>query len=297
MKGAEPRRIARTTPPVVVLTIAGSDSGGGAGIQADLATFAAFDVFGTSAVTALTAQDTMAVHGITLVDPDVVASQIDVVLGDLPVNAAKTGMLGQPGTVARVGERAAGGRLVNLVVDPVLVTTSGDELCSDQAAMVDAYRRHLLPYAAVVTPNVAEASALTGVAIGVAERRGAVDAMVDAMVDAGRTLVALGTTVAIVTGGHAGGTRAPDVVVGPDDAVTVLDGERVVTKNDHGTGCTFSAALAAGLAQGLSALHAARQAKAYVGDALRSGASWHLGHGRGPVDHRAWVHGAPRNPI
>ncbi len=278
----------------MVLTIAGSDSGGGAGVQADLATFAAFGVLGTSAITALTAQDTVAVRGITLVDPAVVASQIDVVLDDLPVTASKTGMLGQPGTVARVGERAAGGRLVNLVVDPVLVSTSGDQLCSDQAAMVDAYRRHLLPHAAVVTPNVAEASALTGVAIGAAARQGGA---VDAMVDAGRALVALGTTVAMVTGGHVGGTRAPDVVVGPGDVVMVIDGERVATQNDHGTGCTFSAALAVGLAQGLSALGSARQAKAYVCDALRAAASWHLGHGRGPVDHRVWVHDAPRSPI
>lgn len=274
--------------PVVALTIAGSDSGGGAGIQADLATFAAFGVFATSAITAVTAQDTLTVHGVTLIDPDAVVRQIRVVLDDLPVAATKTGMLGQAATVAAVGALAREGLLPNLVVDPVLVTTSGVALSSNQAAVVDAYRRDLLPHATLVTPNVAEATALTGIAIDdLAARR-----TVDAMADAGRALVALGPAIAVVTGGHVTGGRAPDVVVGPGDSVVVLDAERVDSQNDHGTGCTFSAALAAGLAQGLTPPSAIRQAKAYVGEALRAASSWHLGHGRGPVDH--WIWGHPR---
>lgn len=278
----------------MALTIAGSDSGGGAGIQADLATFAAFGVFGTSAITAVTAQDTVTVHGITFIDPTAVATQVSVVLHDLPVVATKTGMLGQPETVVAVGRLAGEGRLPNLVVDPVLVTTSGVTLSSDQRAVVDAYRRHLLPHATVVTPNVAEATALTGVAIPAVTARGAVDAMASA----GQALLALGAGMAVITGGHVDieGATVPDVLVASGDVVVVLEGERVMTANDHGTGCTFSAAVVAGLAQGLTPASSIRQAKAYVADALAAAAHWHLGHGRGPVDHRVWGHRRPGSP-
>jgi hydroxymethylpyrimidine kinase/phosphomethylpyrimidine kinase len=265
--------------PVVALTIAGSDSGGGAGIQADLKTFAAHGVYGTSAVTAVTAQHTAAVTAVVALDPDLVVAQIDAVTTDLRPAATKTGMLANPAIVAAVAALAADGALANLVVDPVLVSTSGHALMGDGG--VEAYRELLLPQAAVSTPNLREAAALTG-------RPLAELTTVDAMADVAEELRALGTAVVVVKGGHFAAGGSPDVVAGPDGTV-VLDGERIPTTNDHGTGCSLSAAIAANLALGLPPLAAIEQAKAYVARAIAGARAWSLGAGRGPIDHFGWT--------
>ena len=270
--------------PLVALTIAGSDSGGGAGIQADLKTFAALGVHGTSALTAVTAQNTVAVRRVVVLDPDVVVDQIEAVVADLHPVAVKTGMLATPATVAAVAELAARGALPNLVVDPVLVSTSGHLLMEEGG--VDAYRRLLLPHAAVATPNLRETAVLTG-------RRFADLATLDAMAAAAEELRALGTDTVVVKGGHVdqagapGELGSPDVVAGPDGTV-VLPAPRVRTTNDHGTGCSLSAAVAAHLALGSPPEVAIVQAKKLVRRALIGAAGWHLGAGRGPIDHFGW---------
>jgi len=257
--------------PPVALTIAGSDSGGGAGIAADLRTFAVHRVFGTLALTAVTAQDTTGVHGVFIIPPEFVSEQIDAAMGDFPVRAAKTGMLATLATLEMILDRAAAGRLPPLVVDPVMVATSGAELFEREARV--AYRR-LLPYAVVVTPNLPEASLLTG--------REVTDRA--AMADAARELVELGASVALVTGGHLHGPESVDVAYDGTDLVELAD-EMVSSKNVHGTGCTLSAAITANLALGLPPLEAIVAAKHYLGRVIRASASWSLGEGPGPLDH------------
>ena len=266
--------------PAVALTIAGSDSGGGAGIQADLKTFAALRVYGTCAITAVTAQHTAAVLRVVVLDPDAVVAQVHAVLADLPPAAVKTGMLASPEIVAAVADLASRGLLPHLVVDPVLVSTSGHSLMA--AGGVDAYREELLPHAEVVTPNLREAALLIG-----AEPSDL--ATVDAMAEAGELLRKLGPTVVVVKGGDLPGhdDLAPDVVVGPGGAI-VLESERVRTRNDHGTGCSLSAAVAARLASGAAPTRAVEQAKSYVHQALVDAAEWRLGTGHGPIDHFGW---------
>lgn len=271
--GSTPRL--RWVQPPVALTVAGSDSGAGAGIQADLKTFAALGVFGTTAITAVTAQSTATVLGVHLVDPAFVDLQLEAVLGDLPVQAVKTGMLASSATVATVARWAAAGRLPNLVVDPVLVASTGRPLLDDGA--VRAYLDVLLPHALMVTPNLREASLLTGTAVE----------DVEAMKRAARTLADTGVRVVVVKGGHLAGAQAPDVVM-CQGRISVLDAERVDTVNDHGTGCTLSAAVVAGLARGLEPLEALGAAKRFVSEALRGAAHWHLGTGHGPLDHFGW---------
>ncbi|MST33943.1 bifunctional hydroxymethylpyrimidine kinase/phosphomethylpyrimidine kinase [Acidimicrobiaceae bacterium USS-CC1] len=262
------------TPPVV-LSIAGSDSGGGAGIQADLRTFAALCVFGTTAVTAVTAQNTTGVRRVDVLPPEAVTAQVMAVLDDLPVAAVKTGMLADAGTVDAVAGMAAAERLPNLVVDPVMVASSGAVLASDD--VVAAYRRRLLHLATVVTPNVAEAAVLADVT-GAA----AADQTVLARILGERT----GATV-VVTGGHAGGPRCADVVWHAGE-IQVLARPRLATGNTHGSGCTFAAAVTAGLATGAGVLEAVQAAGEFVHAALRSGSSWRLGAGPGPLDHFGW---------
>jgi hydroxymethylpyrimidine/phosphomethylpyrimidine kinase len=262
------------TPPVA-LTIAGSDSGGGAGIQADLKTFPVLGVFGTSAITALTAQNTEGVRGILPVPGEFVRAQVDAVLDDLPVAAVKTGMLGTSDVVRAVAGLAAAGRLPRLVVDPVMVASSGDRLLEPEAERL--YRELLVPHAAVLTPNLQEAEVLLGSPIRtLAEQR-----------EAARALGGLGAAAVVVKGGHA-------VADEPDQAVDVVwDGTamhelrapRTPTANTHGTGCTFAAATTAGLAAGREPVAAIRQAKDFVSRAVASGAGWRLGRGHGPLDH------------
>jgi len=261
--------------PPVAMTIAGSDSGGGAGIQADLKTFAALGVFGTSVLTAVTAQNTTAVLGVRALEPEFVDLQIEAVLGDLPVAAVKTGMLSSATTVAIVARRAAAGDLPHLVVDPVMVTSTGTPLLDDDG--VGAYLDLLLPHAEVCTPNMREAALLTSMVV----------ADVAGMEAAARRLAEYGPRVVVVKGGHLGGDRAPDVVLA-DGALTVLDGTRVVSANDHGTGCSLAAAIAAHRAGGAEIMDAVTGAKAFVARAITGSARWTLGAGHGPLDHFGW---------
>jgi hydroxymethylpyrimidine/phosphomethylpyrimidine kinase len=257
----------------IALTIAGSDSSGGAGIQADLKTFSAFGVYGASVVTALTAQNTRGVQGIERVPATFVAAQLDSVLSDLDVGAIKTGMLADAEIVATVARvlRAAPPR--PLVVDPVMVATSGDILLKPEA--VHALKLQLVPQATLITPNLPEAAILLGCARAENEAQMAYQA---------RALLALGCSAALVKGGHASGDVAIDILAaGPD--IERFASPRVDTPHTHGTGCTLSAAIAALLAQGATLGEAVRRAKAFVWQGLQHGRALGVGHGRGPLDH------------
>jgi hydroxymethylpyrimidine/phosphomethylpyrimidine kinase len=265
--------------PPVALTIAGSDSGGGAGIQADLKTFAALGVFGTSAISALTAQNTTGVRAVHAVAAEFLLAQVDAVLDDLPVAATKTGMLATAANVSAVADLAAAGRLPNLVVDPVMVASSGDRLLDAEAERL--YVDRLFPHARVVTPNLREAGVLVG-----RELRTVRD-----QVDAALELVKGGAELAVVKGGHAvddAAEQAVDVVATPDGDVHELRAQRIDTRHNHGSGCTFASAVAAHLAHGLDPLDAVVQAKDYVRAAIAGGAHWTLGAGHGPLDHFLW---------
>lgn len=265
--------------PPVAMSIAGSDSGGGAGIQADLRTFAALGVFGTTAVTAVTAQNTVEVRSVTLLPPEAVLAQVDAVLADLPVAAVKTGMLGDAGIVRAVAELAAAGRLPNLVVDPVLVASSGATLASDEARR--AYVELLLPHAAVTTPNLPEAGALLG-----RPARHLHDAR-----DLARRLGEVSGGLVVVTGGHLGTDQAVDVTWDGID-LTEHARPRFDTANTHGSGCTFAAAVAAHLARGDAPRVAVQLAGELVHRAIEGSRRWRLGAGHGPLDHFGWVDAA-----
>lgn len=273
--------------PITVLSIAGSDSGGGAGIQADLRTFAAFGVHGTTALTAVTAQNTLGVHDVCVLPTSLVTSQVRCVVDDFDVAAVKTGMLGDADVVESVAELAREGLLAHLVVDPVLVSSTQHSLMRDGG--VRAYREALFPLATVVTPNLREAAVLCGVDVG--------DILtIEDMHTLARELLALGPRYVLVKGGHfaaaeldATGLDAtvPDVLMG-HDGVVVFESARVATTNDHGTGCSLSAALCAGLGLGRSVHDATRDAKSFVLAALEGARDWRLGAGRGPLDHLGW---------
>jgi len=252
----------------VALTIAGSDSGGGAGIQADLKTFAALGVHGASAITAVTAQNTRGVSGYVELPLDIVAAQIDQVVDDLAPAAAKTGMLSSPEIIEVVVAAIRRHGITDLVVDPVMVAKGGARLLRDEA--VDALRTRLLPLAAVITPNLPEAEVLLDRTIVSRDERER----------AARDLVALGCRAAVVKGGHAEG--GADDVVFDGERVWWLNGERVPTGDTHGSGCAFSAAVAAGLARGLDVHDALGEAKAFIAGAIRHALA--IGHGHGPVN-------------
>jgi hydroxymethylpyrimidine/phosphomethylpyrimidine kinase len=252
----------------VALTIAGSDSGGGAGIQADLKTFAALGVHGASVITALTAQNTVTVTAIHDVPARFIREQIDAVVSDLHPAAVKTGMLSTPETIAWVAEAILRLEIPNLVVDPVMVAKGGARLLRQDA--VSAMRAELLPLATVITPNLPEATVLLGrPVVTLADRR-----------DAARELHALGPKAVVVKGGHAEGD-ATDVLFDGDQMIE-LAGPRIDTRNTHGSGCTFSAAIAAGLARGLGVVEAVREAKHFITEAIRAGLE--IGEGHGPVN-------------
>ncbi len=262
----------------VALTIAGSDSGGGAGIQADLKTFAAHGVHGTSAITAVTAQNSVAVTDYVALEPRIVVAQIEAVASDMVVSAAKTGMLATRAIVEAVAAVVARLHIPNLVVDPVMVAKSGDRLLD--AAAETAYVRHLFPVATVVTPNLAEAEALLGRPVRT----------LAAMREAARAIKDMGPRAVVVKGGHLEG---PPVDVYFDGRrLEDLSGERIATRNTHGTGCTYSAAIAARLALGSGLADAVREAKAYLTEAIRR--SYSVGRGHGPVDHLHTLRQAPR---
>jgi hydroxymethylpyrimidine kinase/phosphomethylpyrimidine kinase len=267
-----------STTPLTALTIAGSDSGGGAGAQADLKTFAALGVHGACALTAVTAQNTAEVRGVVALEPAFVRLQIETVLDDLDVRGAKTGMLANAGVVAAVAAVAARGVLPHLVVDPVLVTSSGHPLLEPEG--VTAYLELLLPHATVATPNLREAAVLGGTAVEELADLGA-------RIEVAEKIRAAGPAWVVVKGGHLADS-ADDVVAGPDGTV-VLEGPRVASGNDHGTGCTLSAATAANLALGRSVPDALAAAKAFVTQALEGAAGWRLGTGHGPLDHFGWA--------
>ena len=257
----------------IAVTVAGSDSGGGAGIQADLKTFAALGVHGASIVTALTAQNTRGVAAIHDVPADFIAAQFDAVFSDFAVDAVKVGMLSNPETIAAVVAGLDRFGQTNVVVDPVMIATSGDRLLSEDAVAV--LMRVLIPRARRITPNLLEAAALLGRPVAADEQ---------AMRGQAERLLLCGAKAVLIKGGHGGGPEAVDLLV-ELDTVTRFAAARVATKNTHGTGCTLSSALAAGLAKGLSLVEAAQQAKDYVTAAIAAADRLSVGTGRGPVHH------------
>lgn len=257
------------------LTIAGSDSGGGAGIQADLKSFTALKVYGTSVITCVTAQNTLGVNGVYPLTPEQVGAQLDAVLADIGTDAAKTGMLYDTGIIQVVADRVKRYGVSNLVVDPVMIAKGGHPLLLPEAQA--AVRELLLPLAAVVTPNLPEASALTGLAITTRAD----------MVAAGQLLLAMGARAAVVKGGHLDGTEADDLLITAEGLQLWLRAERIESRHTHGTGCTYSAAIAAGLAHGLPLVDAVRQAKAFITLAIRTAPG--IGGGHGPTNHLAWL--------
>jgi hydroxymethylpyrimidine/phosphomethylpyrimidine kinase len=259
----------------VALTIAGSDSGGGAGIQADLKTFSALGCYGASAITAITAQDTQRVHGIVELEPDFVALQIDAVIGDIGVDVVKTGMLSSAAIIEAVAERLRHWSVPLIVVDPVMVAKGGDRLLREDA--VQALREKLLPLATVVTPNLPEAEVLVD--------RGIVSW--DDARDAARQIAGWGASNVVIKGGHREDEVVTDLLFDGKD-FREYSVARVPTQSTHGTGCTFASAIAATLAKGETVPHAVAAAKAYVTKALQE--AYPLGHGHGPVHHfyRYW---------
>lgn len=254
---------------VVALTIAGSDSGGGAGIQADLKTFAAHRVYGTSAITAITAQNTTGVSAVFALDPALVVAQIEAVASDLSPRATKIGMLANAGIIAAVAGAIKAQQLANIVIDPVMVAKGGDHLL--ESAAVAALRDVLLPLADVLTPNVPEAEVLTGLTIRTIED----------LKTAATRLIEMGARSVVVKGGHLEG---PAVDIWTDGTRWAeVSSERINTVHTHGTGCTFSSAIAAGLANGLETIAAIHAAKDYVTGAIRHAPG--LGSGHGPLGH------------
>jgi hydroxymethylpyrimidine/phosphomethylpyrimidine kinase len=257
----------------IAVTIAGSDSGGGAGIQADLKTFAAFGVYGACAITALTAQNTRGVTAIHDVPADFVAAQIDAVFSDLDVGAVKLGMLSKAVVIRTVADRLDRYKAKNIVLDPVMVATSGDRLL-DRDAIV-AMRNEMIPQALVVTPNLPEAAALVGSSPARNEREMEVQA---------REILALGARNVLIKGGHGSGDESVDLLVGQGTVIR-LSAKRIATKNTHGTGCTLSSAIAAGLAKGHDLAAAAHDAKTYVTTVIAAADQLQVGHGNGPLHH------------
>ena len=253
----------------VALTIAGSDSSGGAGIQADLKTFQAFGVFGASAITAITVQNTTGVSNVHAVPGNIVREQITAVASDLNVRAVKTGMLATRELVELIGNAMRQEKLENYVLDPVMVATSGDRLLEDDA--VDAILAHLVPISTLVTPNLDEARILTGLAVE----------DVAGMEAAARQLVANGARAALVKGGHLEGDRVIDVLFDGRE-VRIFDREKFETTSTHGTGCTLSAGIAAGLAHGRELGQAVEAALEFVHHAIRTAPG--LGSGHGPLN-------------
>ena len=263
-----PRAQSRGTP--TALTIAGSDSGGGAGIQADLKTFAAHGVYGTSAITAMTAQNTIGVSGVHVAPDDFVTAQIEAVVGDLGCDAVKTGMLANSSIVEAVAAAVQSLELPNLVVDPVMVAKSGDHLLDEEA--VHALRWTLLRMARVVTPNIPEAEVLAKMPIK----------SLDDMREAAKRIAALKPAAVVIKGGHLAGPEVVDVLYEHNE-FKVFTGPRIEGRNTHGTGCTFAAAIAAHLAKGADLATAVPAAKTYVEGAMRNGIA--LGRGHRPLHH------------
>ena len=257
----------------IALTIASSDPGGGAGIQADLKTFAALGVYGVSVIAALTAQNTQGVSAIHDVPPDFIAAQIDAVFSDFNIAAVKIGMLGRVGAIEAVARGLTRHKARNIVLDPVMVASSGARLLANDA--VGALKRLLVPRALVITPNLPEAAALTGASVARNEEEMEIQA---------RALLELGVPNVLIKGGHGEGEESVDLLIG-EDKVVRLAAKRVPTKNTHGTGCTLSSAIAARLAKDRDLIAAIQDAKAYVTAAVAAADQLEVGHGHGPLNH------------
>jgi len=256
-----------------VLSIAGSDSGGGAGIQADLKTFSALGCYGMTAITALTAQNTQGVRAIHGVPPEFLAAQIDAVVEDIGVDAVKIGMLHAPEVVRVVAQAIRRHGLPHVVLDPVMVATSGDRLIAEETVAV--LVRELFPLATVITPNLDEAELLLGHAID----------GIHALEPAARELLALGAQNVLLKGGHLQGDEVVDLLLRPEMPLLRLASPRIASHNVHGTGCTLSSAIAAHLALGLTLDEAVRRARDYILAAIAAGATVRTGHGHGPLNH------------
>ena len=257
----------------IAVTIAGSDSGGGAGVQADLKTFSALGVYGASVIAALTAQNTKGVTAIHQVPPAFLAAQMDAVFSDLAVGAVKIGMLGNVAAILAVAAGLERHNQTNVVLDPVMAATSGHRLLAADA--IDALRTELLPRARVITPNLPEAAALLDAPQAADENE---------MLAQADRLIALGANAVVMKGGHARGAESIDLLVTATAAIRVI-GARVATRNTHGTGCTLSAAIAAGLARARGLTEAVRDAKEYVNAAIGGADRLSIGNGPGPVHH------------
>jgi len=257
----------------IALTIAGSDSSGGAGIQADLKTFAALGVYGASVITALTAQDTRGVRGIHAVPAPFVTAQIDAVFGDLDVKAVKIGMVGEGATIEAIAAALVRWKVAHVVLDPVMVASSGDRLLPADALI--GLRRHLIPRVSLITPNLPEAAALLGEGIASDEA---------AIANQGRRLLAMGCQAVLIKGGHAEGAESIDYLFSRNGTIR-LPAPRLATQNTHGTGCSLSSAIAAGLANGEDMETAVRNAKAWISAAIAAADRLEVGHGHGPVHH------------
>ena len=257
----------------VALTIAGSDSSGGAGIQADLKTFAALGVYGASVITALTAQNTTGVTGIHQVPAGFVTAQIDAVFADLAVGTVKIGMVAEPSVIDAIADGLDRWSPKHVVFDPVMVATSGDRLLVAEA--VDALRRKLIPRATLITPNLPEAAALLDEQIAVSEAGIAAQ---------GQRLLALGCRAVLIKGGHGQDSESTDYFVTSTGSIA-LSAPRIATKNTHGTGCSLSSAVAAGLARGDDLEAAVRNAKIWISAAIAAADRFTVGHGHGPVHH------------
>jgi hydroxymethylpyrimidine/phosphomethylpyrimidine kinase len=258
----------------IALTIAGSDSSGGAGIQADLKTFAAHQVYGASVIVALTAQNTKGVSGIHAVPADFVTAQLDAVFSDLDFAAVKIGMLATAELIETVTAGLVRHKARNIVLDPVMVAASGAKLLRDDA--VEAIRRHLFPLATLITPNLPEAAALLGASI--AETEAATDAQAD-------DLAALGAANVLIKGGHGSSDESQDLLRLAGGARQRFKAPRHPTRNTHGTGCTLSSAIAAGLARGIDLPEAVGHAKTYITATIAAADQVPVGHGHGPVHH------------
>ena len=257
----------------IALTIAGSDSSAGAGIQADLKTFAALGVYGASAITALTAQNTKGVSAIHAVPAEFVTAQIDAVFGDLDVKAVKIGMVAQLATIDAIAASLKRWSPKHVVLDPVLVATSGDRLLAADA--VERLRTQLIPLASLITPNLPEAAALLGEEVASGEA---------AIERQGRRLLAMGCPAVLIKGGHAQGAESIDYLVS-GNGTFALPAPRIVTRNTHGTGCSLSSAIAAGLAKGDDLETAVRNAKVFISAAIAAADRLGVGHGHGPIHH------------
>lgn len=257
-----------------VLTIAGSDSGGGAGIQADLKTISANGCYGMSVITALTAQNTVGVSAIHAVPIDFVAAQMEAVLSDIGVDAVKIGMLFSPELIRTVADHLRKFDIRTIVLDPVMIAQSGDKLLQDEA--IEALKEYLIPMAELITPNLPEASVLLGR-----------DTFTTAAIEqATIELTSMGCRNVLIKGGHLEGEDSNDCLyLGAEKRLVIIPGQRIATRNNHGTGCTLSAAIASFIARGESIEAAVRLAKEYITGAIGAGAGYSIGHGHGPVHH------------